>query len=297
MELTKRIRALSRSMDSSSDEELPMVSPSLKNSSKLKNSYGNDYNNDKYSKSFDKYSTPQNYWVDEVFDSIDRYDRSTLFITAILTFMSLFSRLYNIHVGAFVIWDEAHFGKFASNYIRRQFYFDVHPPIGKMLVALSGVLAAYGGGFEFKSGEDYPSDLHYAVMRSFLAVFGAMVVPLAFLTAKELGFSLKASILVASFAFFDNAYLTISRYILLDSMLLYFTAQTFYGLSVFRSVSGKPFSPGWWFWLIFTGVSIGLVSSVKWVGLFVTALVGCYTIYDLWNLLGDQKISMVTFFI
>ena len=34
--------------------------------------------------------------------------------------------------------------------------------------------------------------------------------------------------------------------------------------------------------------------SVKWVGLFVTALVGLYTIEDLWNKFGDLRMSVVS---
>ena len=60
-----------------------------------------------------------------------------------------------------------------------------------------------------------------------------------------------------------------------------------------------------------TGVSIGCVtrsfkpfsslarpiltiSSVKMIGLFVTALVGVYTIEDLWEKFGDVKMSIVS---
>lgn len=35
-------------------------------------------------------------------------------------------------------------------------------------------------------------------------------------------------------------------------------------------------------------------NSVKWVGLFVTALVGIYTIEDLWNKFGDLKMPIVS---
>jgi dolichyl-phosphate-mannose-protein mannosyltransferase len=35
------------------------------------------------------------------------------------------------------------------------------------------------------------------------------------------------------------------------------------------------------------------VCSVKWVGFFVTALVGLYTIEDLWNKFGDLKMPKV----
>ena len=43
-----------------------------------------------------------------------------------------------------------------------------------------------------------------------------------------------------------------------------------------------------------TGLSIGWVTSVKMVGLFVTALVGLYTIEDLWDKFGDLKMPVVS---
>lgn len=42
-------------------------------------------------------------------------------------------------------------------------------------------------------------------------------------------------------------------------------------------------------------VASGLTTfSVKWVGLFVTALVGIYTIEDLWDKFGDLRMSNVS---
>jgi dolichyl-phosphate-mannose-protein mannosyltransferase len=43
-----------------------------------------------------------------------------------------------------------------------------------------------------------------------------------------------------------------------------------------------------------TGISIGCVASVKWVGLFAIALVGLNTIQDLWDMFGDMKMPTVS---
>jgi dolichyl-phosphate-mannose-protein mannosyltransferase len=93
----------------------------------------------------------------------------------------------------------------------------------------------------------------------------------------------------------DNALCTISRFILLDSQLLFFTALSVYSLVVFRNYQLlAPLSPDWFLWLGLTGLSLGLVVSVKWVGLFTIALVGVHTIEELWEMWGDVKMPMVS---
>jgi dolichyl-phosphate-mannose-protein mannosyltransferase len=115
----------------------------------------------------------------------------------IYTLLSCWTRFYEIGHSKFVVWDEAHFGKFGSHYLKREFYFDVHPPLGKMLVGLAGLLAGYDGSFEFKSGETYPDNLPYVAMRVMLASFGVAMVPLSWYTAEALGLSYRACHLVA----------------------------------------------------------------------------------------------------
>lgn len=162
-----------------------------------------------------------------------------------------------------------------------------------MLVGLSGYLAGYNGSFEFKSGETYPEEVNYTFMRLFNSAFGAVCVPLAYFTAKELNFRRPTVWLVTMMVLFENSYTTISRFILLDSMLLCFTFTTVFCWSKFHRLQRDPFSPEWGLWLMLTGISIGCVCSVKWVGLFCTALVGLYTIEDLWNKFGDLKMPKV----
>eukprot|EP00842_Homolaphlyctis_polyrhiza_P001838 jgi/Hompol1/2655/HPOL_002999-RA len=209
-------------------------------------------------------------------------------VAVLITLVALWTRIYKINQSPYVVWDEAHFGKFAGYYIKRTFYFDVHPPLGKMLNGFAGLLAGFNGTFEFESGARYPSELSYGVMRFFNALFGAFIAPLAYYTGIHLHMSQAGAILLATLVIVDNAICTISRFILLDSMLLFFTALSVYSLTVFRNYQKTdPFSFEWYLWLFMTGISLGLVSSVKWVGLFAIALIGLHTIEDLWEMLGD----------
>lgn len=123
-----------------------------------------------------------------------------------------------------------------------------------MLVGLSGWLVGYDGSFDFQSGAAFPEGLNYWGMRLFNAAWGAFMVPLAYGTAKEFGMSMRASILAATMVLLgklsikkhnqalaysywlqDTAYLCISRFILLDSMLLFFTCTSLYCLAKLRN--------------------------------------------------------------
>lgn len=164
-----------------------------------------------------------------------------------------------------------------------------------MLNGLAGYLAGYDGSFEFKSGEQYPEGLNFVFMRVWNAIFGAACVPIAYYTALGLELSEYATWLVTLMVLFDNSYATISRFILLDSMLLFFTFTTMLCLVKFHNYRESPFTYRWWKWITLMGVSIGCVCSVKWVGMFGTALCGLYTIHDLWGKFGDLKMPKLTY--
>jgi len=222
-------------------------------------------------------------------------NKPDLAIAGIFLILSLFTRYYQISKSKIVVWDEAHFGGFASQYLKREFYFDVHPPLGKMLIALAGYLAGYDGQWGWDSGATYPENLNFVKMRLFCATFGALIVPLAYLTACELKFSRKICILIGTMVLCENGLIVISKFVLLDPILIFFTSLSFFCLTKFHNQHEKPFSLNWFLWLFLSGVSIGCVTSVKWVGLFAVALVGLHTIWELWEYLGDMNMPMKTY--
>lgn len=206
-------------------------------------------------------------------------------VSSFIFLVALAVRSYKISRAAFVVWDEAHFGKFGAYYIRHRFYHDVHPPLGKMLVALSGWLVGFNGEFEFASGDLFPAELDYQGMRLFQAAVGLVVPVCAYWLVQnmELGLGSGGAWLAALAATLELTHVLLLRFILLDALLLAFTATTFWALTLvhWHRVHGREFSAAWWLRMALLGLLIGCVCSVKWVGLFVTLLAGAYTVYDL----------------
>ncbi|KAJ2758476.1 Protein O-mannosyltransferase 2, partial [Coemansia nantahalensis] len=154
-----------------------------------------------------------------------------------------------------------------------------------MLVALAEVVAGHNGSFRFSSGAAYPAHVNYTLMRMQMAMYGVALAPLAYLTCLHLHMSRPMAVLAACFVLFDNAICVMSRFILLDQPLLFFTALTLLSAAAFQHTSrhGRPYSRRWWAWLAMTGFSLGCVMSSKWVGLFCVIMVGVATVDDLFR--------------
>ncbi|KND02836.1 dolichyl-phosphate-mannose-protein mannosyltransferase [Spizellomyces punctatus DAOM BR117] len=209
----------------------------------------------------------------------------------LVTFMAFFTRCWNIGDPAQVVFDEVHFGKFASYYLRREYYFDVHPPLGKLLLAAVGYAVGYDGHFLFDHiGDDYiEHGVPYVALRLLPATCGALIVPVVFLILKELGLSVAGATFGAFLIILDNSLITQSRLILLDSMLTLFCVCSIYAWIRFYKKRHVPFSFEWYFWLSMTGIALACTTGVKMVGLFTVAAVGIAVLFDLWNLLDYRR--------
>merc|ERR1711981_294142 len=74
----------------------------------------------------------------------------------ILLITGVLSRMFRLETPKHVVFDEMHYGKYASLYLKNTFFFDSNPPLGKMLIALAGYLAGFDGKFSFdKIGQEY----------------------------------------------------------------------------------------------------------------------------------------------
>lgn len=213
----------------------------------------------------------------------------------IIFILSIFTRLLYINSSNLVVWDEAHFGKFANFYLNGTFYFDVHPPLGKMTVAGMGYIAGYDGKFAFGSNSVYDQTVPIGYMRAQCALLGAFIPILVYGTCRNMKLSIVPSVLAATMMLFDNAILTISKFVLLDSILMFFMMLSVFCFTRFTTFSNAPFGKDWHKWLLFTGLSLGCTLSTKWVGLFTYAFIGIWTVSQLWETLPVVKQSIVTY--
>ncbi|KAG0307526.1 hypothetical protein BGZ97_000366 [Linnemannia gamsii] len=195
-------------------------------------------------------------------------------LLAILVTIAVFVRIWKLAIPSAVVFDEQHFGGFAADYLRGEFFMDIHPPLGKMLFAAVAYMLGFDGNFDFIPGNLYSKNVPYIGMRMFAVACGVGLIPISYLTMKRSGHSTQAAMICAIFVTFENAMITQSRFILLDAPMMLFMGYTMLAWINFYNHRNRPFTRGWWFWLIQTGFSLFLSSSVKWVGLFTIATIG-----------------------
>ncbi|XP_073496794.1 protein O-mannosyl-transferase 1 isoform X3 [Phyllobates terribilis] len=215
-------------------------------------------------------------------------------IVVALTLLGLLSRLWNLCHPPAVVFDEVYYGQFISLYMKRIFFLDDSgPPLGHMLLALGGYLGGFDGNFMWnRIGAEYSSNVPVWSLRLLPALSGGLCVPLAYQIVVELGYSTWAGVAAALLILFENALVTQSRLILLESLLIFFILLGILAYLKFHSEQQtSPFSARWWLWLVLTGVSGSCAVGVKYVGLFSYLLILALAGVHGWQLLGDRKLS------
>ncbi|KAI0516692.1 glycosyltransferase family 39 protein [Xylaria bambusicola] len=212
---------------------------------------------------------------------------------AAITALAFLTRFWGISHPNEVVFDEVHFGKFASYYLQKTYFFDVHPPFGKLLFAFMGWLVGYDGHFHFENiGDSYISNkVPYVAFRSMPAILGALTVSVVFLIMWESAYSLPACIVAAGLVLLDNAHIGQTRLILLDATLVFAMACSLLCYIKFYKLRHEPFSRKWWKWLILTGFALSCDISTKYVGLFAFVTIGSAVIIDLWELLNVKRVG------
>jgi dolichyl-phosphate-mannose-protein mannosyltransferase len=122
---------------------------------------------------------------------------------------------------AAVVFDEVHFGSFANAYCcSGEYFFDVHPPHGKLPAALALKLGGYEGGQSFETLGTALTAVDPWLLRLVPAIAGSLIPVLIFIILTQLGASGWAAFLGGWAALFDNALLVQTHVLALEGPLI-----------------------------------------------------------------------------
>ncbi|MFH0791962.1 MAG: phospholipid carrier-dependent glycosyltransferase [bacterium] len=186
----------------------------------------------------------------------------TLIVILLLMFLCL-TRFWNIGFPPKVVFDEAHFGLYASKYLSHGYYFDIHPPLGKLFFALVAKISNFGSGFNFAEGANY-GNLDYIPLRVFNALIGILLVFVIYFLTREIGFSKRVAFIACFLVALDNALILESRLVLINNLLLF---SIFLSVYLFiKSRNNCKNIRKWLIYIFLTSICLGIAISIKWTG-------------------------------
>jgi dolichyl-phosphate-mannose-protein mannosyltransferase len=203
-----------------------------------------------------------------------KYSKAKIFL-AILIALSFCTHFIFFGYPSQAVFDEVYFGNYAANYISGNFFFDVHPPLGKLLLAFMGELSPHKPQeYMFHNiGEQYP-DNSYIFLRFLPMLTGALLPIIIFLLCKELKFRDETAFLAGLLLIFDTSLLVESRFILIDNFILFFGFLGLLGYLKYRRTRNQIM-----FWSSI--VLLAAAVCVKWTGLTFLGLAGLLELRDL----------------
>lgn len=171
------------------------------------------------------------------------------------------------------VFDEVHFGKFISGYFTHEYFFDIHPPLGKLLISGMGYLTGFQPGFSFANiGDEFP-DSAYLWLRLLPTIAGTLLPIVIYFLALQLGFSRLAAFVLGIFLAVENSFIVQSRLILLDAFLLLFGFAALLCYFLWRHQKSKGY-------LLSAGIFAGLAMSVKWTGASFFGIIVVLFLFD-----------------
>ena len=217
--------------------------------------------------------------------------------------VSAATRYYRLDEPRGVVFDEGHFGRFTNQYNDRQFLFDIHPPMGKLVFHWVSLLAGYDWrvcDYSPKTHTElYDPTCKYIVVRATAAFFGTWTPLFAYAIARNWSASVPAAALAALFVIADVLNVIEARLILIDSQLMFWNAASLLlaqhwwsrwnehsvAMEAFTARTGREYgvqTDDWeasgrdprllragerWRWCIACGIVFANAISIKWTGL------------------------------
>lgn len=191
--------------------------------------------------------------------------------------LSLLLRFWGLTRFNKLVFDEVYYVKYAQNYLSGVYFFDVHPPLGKYLIAL-GIWLSNLPFFDL-NGRVTPFDYRWmnALAGSFIPL---IVAGIAYQLSRRRSYAFLAGL----FTSIDGLLLVESRYAFLNIYLIFFGCLAQFCFLI--AINNKSILRH--LYLALSGIFFGACISVKWYGLGFLA--GIYLFFLTLKLLSWQKL-------
>lgn len=91
------------------------------------------------------------------------------------------TRFYRLSTPRDIVFDELHYGRYVSMYLKNVFFFDQNPPLGKQLISAIVGIVGYEGNYTYsKIGEHLSPDFPIFWMRFLPAMCGSLLSPVVY---------------------------------------------------------------------------------------------------------------------
>lgn len=221
----------------------------------------------------------------------------TLFVVAVCT------RFYKLSAPNNIVFDELHYGKYVSLYLRRTFFFDQHPPLGKQLISAVANLVGFNGNYTFSQiGAEYTENVPIFWLRFIPALCGSLLVPITYLLLRQLKLRTWTATLGGVLIIIENALLTQSQFILMEPMLLLFSVAGVFLLLKYHECYDRLIETtsipnrlelimSMLFYGILSAICFTCAVCIKYVA-FYSCLLGLYIgLSQVWQMLSDRRNS------
>jgi dolichyl-phosphate-mannose-protein mannosyltransferase len=220
---------------------------------------------------------------DSAFTTIDS------FLVLVILIISSCARLWTISFPEQVSFDEVHFGNFTSWYVKHKFHFDIHPPLGKMMMAFIAGLGQFEGEIRafHNIGSSYAvNESQYISLRLIPGIFASFCAPFIYCSSRCLYVDPLSAFMASMFIALDSSFITEAKFVLSDGMLHFWCAFHIFTLSLFLRHPSELLA-------IFAGFTLGAAGVCKYTGLGLFAVDGItQLIWILWKRPSIWKIMI-----
>ena len=149
-----------------------------------------------------------------------------VYLGIIATVFAFFTFVWNYTNPPYLYWDENYHVASAQKYLNNVYFMEPHPPLGKLLIAAGEKIFNANEVDDSFIGTDYakelPADFSFKGYRFFPVMFAWFLAPLFYITFLYITRKPLWAFFLSFLYIFDNALITHSRAVMLDSTMLFF---------------------------------------------------------------------------